>query len=272
MTLLGHLAGDPEGRLRQPPMAARKAMLACHNENVATPVIVSLIEGDPLLAKAVLSRANSAYYSRSGRPCMSLSEAVSRQGRRSVHNVLLEQTISGLIYSPGGPWHDMVGKVWSHMVRTGPLARGLAPLFDIDPELAFALALLHDVGKLAVFDRIATLRTAHRSELDLPKPAVTRALRHLHESLGGLCAVGWYFGDEAALAIASHHREPPPAERNALSEIIWLAERVDLAGQRGEILDIPALWREGDLSADPDAAQAALTELLAEPVGSSGWS
>jgi len=270
MTLLGQLMGDPEGRMRRPPIAARKAMSACHNESVSSTVLVTLLESDPLLAKAVLARANSAYYSRSGRPCLVLAEAITRQGRRSVHNVLLEQTIGGLIFSPGGPWHEMVGKVWAHMVRTGPIARTLAPLFDVDPEQAFALALLHDVGKLAIFDRIASLRTAHRAELDLPRPAVTRALGVLHESLGGLCALGWNFGDEAALAIARHHRSPLPAERNALSEIIWLAERVDLATQRAETLDIPALWREGDLNADPDAAQRALNELLAEPTGISG--
>src|SRR5262249_53576838 len=144
-------------------------------------------------------------------PCLVLADAITRQGRQSVHNVLLQQSLNGLIYSAGGPWHEMVNQVWSHMVRTGPIARAVAMVFDVEPEQAFALALLHDVGKLAVFDRLATLRTAHRGDLDVPKTAVSRALRMLHEPLGGLCALGWGFGDKAANAIATHHRDPMPA-------------------------------------------------------------
>jgi HD-like signal output (HDOD) protein len=265
MTLVGQLAGDPEGRIRRPPAAAQRAMTACHNENVSSQVLVSLLEEDPMLTQAVLARANSAYYNRSGKPCLILAEAITRQGRRSVHNVLLQQTLGSLVYSPGGAWHEMVNKVWSHMVRSGPIARSLAPLFEVDPEQAFALALLHDVGKLAVFDRVATLRTALRHELVMPKRALTRALRELHEPLGGLCALGWGLGDEAAMAIATHHRHPLPAIHNPASEVIWLAERVDLAVQRGERLDLAVLWQTGNLSADPEIARRVLDGLMPRP-------
>jgi HD-like signal output (HDOD) protein len=262
MSLVGQLAGDPEGRIRRPPAAAQRAMSACHNEGVSANALVAMLGEDPMLAQAVLQRANSAYYNRSGRPCLVLSEAITRQGRRSVHNVLLQQTLGSLVYSPGGAWHDMVNKTWSHMVRTGPIARSLAPLFDVDPEQAFALALLHDVGKLAVFDRIATLRTVRRSDLSLSKAALSKVLRVLHEPLGGLCALGWGLGDDAALAIASHHRDPVPATHDPANEVIWLAERVDLAVQRAESLDVPVLWRTGDLSADPEVAGRVLEGLM----------
>src|SRR5262245_13010325 len=33
MTLIGQLAGDPEGRLRRPPIAAQRAMAMCRNED-----------------------------------------------------------------------------------------------------------------------------------------------------------------------------------------------------------------------------------------------
>src|SRR6185295_13557792 len=69
MTLVGHLAGDPEGRLRRPPTAAQRAMSACTNEDVPTTALVPLLEADPLLTQGVLARANSAAYHRSGPPC-----------------------------------------------------------------------------------------------------------------------------------------------------------------------------------------------------------
>jgi HD-like signal output (HDOD) protein len=176
--------------------------------------------------------------------------------------VLLEQTLGSLIFTGAGGLRRMIDQVWAHMVRTAPIARGLAPAFDVEPEHAFALALLHDVGKLAIFDRMASVRTAHRSDVLLDPVTVSRTLRLLHEPLGGLCALGWQFGGEAAVAIASHHRQPPPEFPDPLTEVLWLAERVDLAAIQGRPLDLDALWREGALSGDPTAASLLLPELV----------
>jgi len=272
MTLLGQLAGDPEGKMRRPPAAAQRTMSACNDENLAAEQLVPILEQDPLLVQGVLARSNSAYYNRSGRPCLVLTEAITRLGRRSVQNVVLQQALGGLVFSPGGPWQDMVGQVWSHMVRTGPVARELAPLFGVDPEQAFALGLLHDVGKIAVFERIARLRSANRGHFDVAKPALTRALQILHEPLGGLCAIGWGFGAEAAAAIAAHHRDPAPVEGKTESEVVFLAERIDLALQRTERdapLDLELLWRTGQLTADREVAQsviAGITQIQGAPI------
>lgn len=265
MTLVGQLAGDPEGQMRRPPAAAQRTMAACNDENLAAERLVSILEQDPLLVQGVLARSNSAYYNRSGRPCLVLLEAITRLGRRSVQNVVLQQALGGLVFSPGGPWQQMVDQIWSHMVRTGPIARDLAPLFGVDPERAFALGLLHDVGKLGIFDRIARLRSANRSNLELSEPALARTLRILHEPLGGLCAIGWGFGEEAAAAIAAHHRDPPPAEGNTASEVIWLAERIDLAMQRREPLDLESMWQAGSLSADREVAQSVIDAITHQP-------
>lgn len=43
------------------------------------------------------------------------------------------------------------------------MARGIARLFGADPDEAFTLALLHDVGKLVLFDRVAAAKTRRRA-------------------------------------------------------------------------------------------------------------
>jgi hypothetical protein len=200
---------------------------------------------------------NSAYYNLSGRPCLSLSEALVRQGRRSAHSVVLQQTLAGMVCRPGGIWTDMASKVWAHMVRTSPIARNIARGFDVDPEQAMTLGLLHDVGKLVIFDRVSALRTANRGDLDLRKGAVSRLLRVLHEPLGGICALHWNLGDDSALAIATHHRDPLPAVPGALSEVLWLAERWELAAWRLAPVKLGDLWAEGRLTGRvPDVVDA----------------
>jgi HD-like signal output (HDOD) protein len=232
-------------------------MAACRREGVPTETLVSLLEHDPALTQAILARANSAYYSRGGPPCLSLADAILRQGRLSVHSVLLEQTLGSLVFSGSDRWRRTVEQVWSHMVRTAPIARALAPAFRVDSDQAFSLGLLHDIGKLAVFDRMSTLRTAQRADFHLHPATMSRVLGLLHEPLGGLCALGWSLGDDAARAIATHHRRAGSAPADA-TEVVWLAERIDLAQVRQEPVDLAALWQEGALAGDLALATALL--------------
>lgn len=256
--LLDRICGDLSGQLRQLPSAAQQALSACDDPDVPTQALVPLFERDPILAKALLERANSAYYSRGGPPCLSLGPAIVRQGRRSAHNVILQQAMSGLVCRPGPMWNVMVSRIWSHMVRTGPIARAVAPAFQVDPEQAFALALLHDVGKLVVFDTLAAQRAATHTDGKILPVAMKRTLRSLHEPLGGLCALKWDLGADAARAIGTHHREPLPAVRNPLAEVIWLAERIDLDAQKRLPINLVELWKQGALGGDPAEATALL--------------
>jgi HD-like signal output (HDOD) protein len=259
--LLNALTDQSGGHVRQLPAAAQRALTACDDENVTNAALVALFERDPMLTEALLTRANSVYYNPSGRPCFSLAEAIVRQGRRSAHSVILQQVLGGMVCRPGGAWTNMVSQTWAHMVRTGPIARSIAPAFDVDPEQAMTLGLLHDVGKLVIFDRISALRSAARGELNLGERPVSRLLRVLHEPLGGLCALHWNLGDQAALAIAMHHRDPIPEKRNPLSEVIWLAERYDLAADRTESKKMEELWAAGQLTGRMKDAVAALDGL-----------
>jgi len=257
LTMLGRVASSKGGRLRRPPAAAQRAMAACRRDDASVEVLVELLENDPALTQAILARANSAYYSRGGPRCLGLRDAIVRQGRQSVHSVLLEQTMTALVYTGSEGTRRMVDQVWSHMVRTAPLARDLAPAFKVEPEQAFALALLHDVGKLAVFDVIATLRTAERSELSISGPTLSHTLSLLHEPLGGQCALGWDLGDDNARAIATHHRKDADSPEH-LTEVVWLAERIDLANIRNRSIDLPGLWQEGRLTGDRAAVERTL--------------
>jgi HD-like signal output (HDOD) protein len=248
--VLGALAEDVAGMLRQPPVAAQRALAATRDSNGSVVELVRLFEGDPSLTQALLRHANSAYYSvRHGR-CLSLPTAVERIGTAGVENVVLDSMIHAMFCRPGGSYDRLVQQVWSHMVRTAPIARRIAPAFGVEPERAFTLALLHDAGKLVLFDRISTYRKERRREVDVPHHLLLWALKRLHEPLGGLATLGWGLEEEAVRAIATHHREPPPEGDDRLSEVVFLAEKVDLASLASEHFNLDALWTVGRLSAD----------------------
>jgi HD-like signal output (HDOD) protein len=263
LQLLRTLRDDPGRNIRQLPVAAQRA-LALVNSDAATNSLVHLLENDPATTQALLQQANGSHYNPTGARVLSLTDAINRIGRTGVKSVLLQQSVAGMVCRPGGELDAMVQQVWNHMVRVGPLARELAPAFGADPEEAFLLGLLHDVGKLVIFDRLSALRAGQRRVLAIDRTVISRTLRLLHEALGGLAALQWGLGEDSARAIGSHHREPVPAMRDACGEVIYVAERLDLARERKETPDLDAIWRRGALSGDRDAVDETVSRARSE--------
>jgi HD-like signal output (HDOD) protein len=216
-----------------------------------------VFEEDPTLAQALLTQANSSAYG-GGRPVLSVRDALQRLGVNVARNVLMGHTVSALLCRPGGRYAAMVDDVWQHMVRTAPIARRIASAFNADPEEAFGLGLLHDVGKLVIFDRLTTLRIELRREVVIPAADLSAILRALHEPLGGLAVHNWNLGDAAASAVASHHRTPVPALRDALSEVLCVAEAADIASVHGEDFDLASTWDRAVLGGSAIRVERAL--------------
>ncbi|HEY4130319.1 MAG TPA: HDOD domain-containing protein [Gemmatimonadaceae bacterium] len=249
-------------QIRQLPLAAQRALSLLHAE-ASTSALVTQFEKDPVICQALLKQVNSAYYNPNGARVVSLSDAINRMGRAGVQSVVMEQTLAGMVSRPGGQFDAMVQQVWDHMVRVAPLARHLAPAFGANADQAFLLGLLHDVGKLAVFDRVTDLRTSKRRTMVIDKDAMGRALSILHEPLGGLIVEQWQLDADVARAVATHHRDPRPVRRDVLSEVVFVAERVDLASQRKQFVDLPAMWDEAGLTASMDAVTDAVSRYTA---------
>jgi HD-like signal output (HDOD) protein len=255
--LVTTLRDQPIERIRQLPVAAQRALALLHGD-ATTKELVELFQQDPSISQALLQQVNSTYYNPSGARVVSLPDAISRIGRAGVECVVMQQSVSGMISRPGGNLDVMVQQVWNHMVRVAPLARCFAPAFNASPDQAFLGGLLHDVGKLAVFDRITELRSRHRRTLVLERRKVGRALVVLHESLGGLIIDRWGLGIDVARGVALHHRDSRPIQRDVLSEVVHLAERIDIARELKQTVDLPAIWESAALTGSIDAATQAL--------------
>lgn len=251
--------------IRQAPAAAQRALAKTRNPDIGIAQLVQVIEEDPTLGQALLSYANSAYYS-TGSVVMSLRQAGQRVGSTGVHNVVLSVMLDGMLCRPGAEYQPMADKVRAHMVRTASVARGLARSFGAAPDDAFALALLHDAGKLIVFDAIGTLRHEMRREVLIPMNVVSRVLKSVHEPLGGLAALRWGLGDEVALPIATHHRSPLPKGDNVMSELLFVAERADHALNGVIPMDAAKWWSDGSIRGTPERTEELLAAYAATEI------
>ncbi len=260
--LLTQLSAPPVEMIRQLPAAAREAMALCEQENFPRAQLVDRLSNDPSLVQGLLRQANSASSGGGLAPILRVDSAIDRIGLAGTRAVVVAASVDGLLSKPGGAYDTMLAKAWQRMVHTAPMARAMAPAFDADGEEAFAIALLHDVGLLIIFDMISTLRTVNRRAVSLPDGWLDQIIRELHEPLGAVAAHRWGLGIDAADAIGTHHRRDRPAERHPLAETLFVAEYLVGAASRGEPFDLFGLWELGELTGDPTHAQAIVSRHL----------
>jgi HD-like signal output (HDOD) protein len=257
-----------EKSVRQPPAAAQRA-LDLLRRDVAIPDLVRLVEQDPVLAQSLLRYANSAANGIAGVESTSLADCIRRVGTQGLRSVILSSMVEGTLCRPGSAYDGMVKQVWEHMVRTAPLARALAPAFGVVGDEAFTLALLHDVGKLVVFDRLGTMRAELRREIQLNAVVLPRVLHALHEVLGGAAALRWGLGKSAVTVISNHHRRDAQPPVSPHTECVYLAERLDLAMLRREPPDLAAWFTAGNLGANVELVRPVVDRLWAAQASTS---
>ncbi|MFN3200758.1 MAG: HDOD domain-containing protein [Bradymonadia bacterium] len=259
--VLDALARPPRALVPQLPQAAREALALTQDAESDTEALVAQIRKDPALAQSLLRTANSSYYATT-QPISSISDAVTRIGRTGVSNVVLHHVVGGLLCTPGRPFQGMPEALWDHMQHAAPLARYIAPAFNAHPEHAFTLALLHDVGKLVIFDHVAELRRSMRRELKLTPEGVRMILGALHEPLGGMACLSWQLSPHIARAVANHHRRAAPTHSEPLGEVLFVADRADILRRNDQDLDLDALWALGQLRASGARVVQRLQEAL----------
>lgn len=245
----------------QLPQAAREAIAVSQDPDTETKDLVALIHQDPALAQLLLRLANSALYA-SPQPITHLTAAVTWVGRLGVSNAVLQHVISGQLCSPGRTFKGMPEALWGHLQQTAPLARQLAPAFGAHPDQVFTLALLHDVGKLVLFDHMADLRRRLKREVRLTPEGIRLLLGATHEALGGIACLSWQLGAPMARSVVNHHRRVAPPRRDPVGETLYVADQVEILRQRGEDVDLDALWALGQLQASVPRVSARLSATL----------
>ncbi|MDB4916176.1 MAG: hypothetical protein JWM95_3820 [Gemmatimonadetes bacterium] len=259
--LIELLGQSSEFVIRQLPAAAREAIAYCDEANISRAHLAGRLGRDPALVQSLLRTANSAAMSAGRQPVLGLNGAIERIGVTSTRTVVLANCVDGLLSRPGYPYETMVGSVWEHMIRTGQIARTTAGAFEVDQEEAFSVALLHDVGKLVVFDQLSALRNQLRRPVIVPVAWLGALLQGVHEPLGALASLRWSMGARAAAAIGEHHRYRVDVGENMLAECIFTSERADHANRRGEPIDIDAVFQSGRLSGSRIRASQALEKI-----------
>lgn len=114
--------------------------------------IAAVIEKDPALAVEVLKVANSSLYYRGEGEILSLRNAVSLLGVSGVTNISMTILLEKI--RPAKPiYYKMFGQqIWIHSVQCAFLCKILASANKLDEFDAYFLGLIHDIGKIIIFN------------------------------------------------------------------------------------------------------------------------
>jgi len=113
---------------------------------------VDILEKDPAFAAEVLRVANSARYCKADQEIRSLKRAVSLLGLSGLSKIATTLLMASVI--PCKPmYYKMFGRqIWVHSMHCAILCELLAGSHDEDEFDAYFIGLIHDMGKIVVFN------------------------------------------------------------------------------------------------------------------------
>ncbi|GIU20421.1 metal-dependent phosphohydrolase [Shewanella sp. MBTL60-007] len=127
-------------------VAALEQQLA--DENTDTKTLLALIERDPVLSVEVLKLCNSPLFRRSDKEVTSLQVALVQLGREQMKRFVTTAMMRKVIDIQPIYFRRFGSQIWRHSMQVAYLS---SELTQDDPDTAFLLGLLHDVGKIAIF-------------------------------------------------------------------------------------------------------------------------
>ncbi len=185
--------------------------------------IVDLIESDPVLSSELVKTANSALYSGT-EAAETISQAVMRLGLRNLRTLMFSLSMRSAVLRDKRLSH-YAEEVWRQSYSTASIARAIAKPIGADPDRAFLLGLLADIGKVSL---LAMLRKEIPKGTEVSPVLVGRVFYLFHETAGARLAEAWNLPADIAAVAGCHHRyeENPRDPKDAA--LVSLALRLDI--------------------------------------------
>ncbi len=185
---------------------AIRVMKLVNNEDTPLSQVSALISSDPAFSAEVLRIANSLWYAPRV-PAVSISQAVSRLGAKNLQGIAL--TVAMRSFLGGALSRPVMRDMWKHNLACGLIAEILAPQTDLDKDLAFTGAVLHDLGRLALAvlepKEYVFLLGKHKGSSSSILPLEREAFGYDHCEVGAELVASWNLPGAFDSIVANHH-------------------------------------------------------------------
>ena len=217
-----------EGSVELPALspAVTQLLRALENPESSAKDVEVILSRDPAMSAKMLRLANSAYY---GRPkqVSKISTAAVVLGFNTIKSLALSASVIQSLHGYGGRVIDQ-DRFWSHSLACGMAAKILSPRFpELDPEEAFTVGLLHDLGKLLLGhflgdEFLVCLREMERAQRELFVLEGER-LGVTHAEVGAWLARKWTLPDTICEPVEKHHDKDRSGKFTAFTSLVQVA-------------------------------------------------
>lgn len=167
--------------------------------------LVAIIEQDPALAVQVIKVANTAKYARGDESINSLRRAVNVLGASGVAKIATTIMIEKIM--PAKPiYHKMFGRqIWLHSLHCAYLCKLLADCHNQDKFDAHFLGLIHDVGKILIFECLCNAFSSECSDCVPGSLAFKELMSEMSVDISYFIAVEWQLPSIYCEALQQQH-------------------------------------------------------------------
>lgn len=213
------------GRLDLPtlPSTSMSVIELANNPAVEFRELVQQISMDPVLSSELLRTANSVLFA-SEEPVDTLHAAVVRIGLRALRSMIFSVSMRGTILR-SGVLSDYAEDVWRQSYSVAMIARDIAPVIGMEPEKAFLLGLLQDIGKISL---LAMLSKEVKNPRDCTPTLVGHVFQTYHQEAGAAMARKWKLPAEFISVAGCHHAWEENEAHTRSAALANLAHHLDL--------------------------------------------
>lgn len=214
------------------PTVMSRLMMLDHADEAFFEEVLELIEADPTFAARMLSAAN-AVASSPRSPVMSVRAALARLGSLGASNLILAIAVSR-VFIPRDAWEK---SLWRHALQVAGAMRMLVGAADealgINGDEAYAVGLLHDVGRFVMFEEAPDmLREIHEGGWETPDSLIDheRSICGLtHGELGEMACRRWGLPETLGQVVLRHHESGVDSPLGKVEVLLTAVQLADLA-------------------------------------------
>lgn len=214
--------------LQTQPAAVAKITQMMQNPATNAEELGRAIKTDQVLAASVLKLVNSAFYGFPGR-IANISHAVVLLGFSAVKNIVLTASILEAFKMDKRKEGFSSESLWRHSFACGVTAQCLAKTLGYkDSEECFIAGLIHDIGKIILFqlvpeDFIRVYKKANHTKT-LFYDCELEVLGTTHEEVGSILIQQWRLPKQIFESVSYHHCPNPGRNGFQLTAIVHTAD------------------------------------------------
>jgi putative nucleotidyltransferase with HDIG domain len=223
------------------PQVALKLIRMIHNHDYDIGDIAQVVYGDQVISARVISLCNSAIFGLSS-PVSSIQRALVMLGERQLLQVIMLASVQTYFTAATQGYSLCKGGLFQHGIRTAVICSVLAQTIGrVETDTAFTAGLLHDIGKTALDQYVATVYPFFYREMTQEHRQLIAVEKELlgvtHAEVGMHLARSWSLPEPLIESIALHHHPRSAAVFPELTAIVSIADGILSFFQAGEEIE-----------------------------------